>query len=198
MVVAATQPDTLPTWVQWVSALAPFFTLLAALVAGTIAVLSLQQRRVADAKEEWWTRFAWASDLVLDARPERQEIGVGTLTILARSDLAHAEELELVDTAWGSLLDEARSTLEARPDDAPVGADPGVGQHAEVQRTSRAVSRAQVLAARGRQVTDARLQRTTEAWVERLAATGAPTVPGAPAGPETRQSHRPDAPVTRH
>lgn len=193
MVAAVTQPDILPTWVQWVSALAPFFTLLAALVAGTIAVLSLHQRRVADAKEEWWTRFAWASDLVLDASPERQEIGAGTLTILARSDLAHAEELELVDTAWGGLLDQVRPV---RGDDPVVG---GPGQHAQAQRTA-AVSRAQVLAARGRQVTDARLQRTTEPWVARLAATatGGPATSAPPAGSETSQSHRPDTPVTRH
>lgn len=186
VVAAATQPDTLPAWVQWVSALAPFFTLTAALVAGTIAVLSLRQRRVADAKGEWWTRFAWASDLVLDARPERQEIGVGTLTILARSDLAHAEELELVDTAWGGLLDAVRPA----PDADTLRGGSGGDQHAQPQRTAPVVSRAQVLAARGRQVTDARLERTTEPWVARVAAT--------PAGTRAPGSGRPDAPVPRH
>ncbi|PFG34949.1 hypothetical protein [Sanguibacter antarcticus] len=148
MVVDASQASSLPTWVEWVSALAPFFTLLAAAVAGTIAVLSLRQRRVADAKSEWWTRFAWASDLLLDPRAERQEIGVRTLTLLARSGLAHAEELEIVDAAWGEVLVE--------PGVVPLG-------------TAVPVSRVQVLAARGRQVTDARLGRPTEPWVAEIA-----------------------------
>ena len=193
-IVAASQGSSLPAWVDWVSALAPFATLVAALVAGTIALLGLQQRRVADAKEEWWRRFAWASDLLLDARPERQEIGVRTLTLLARSELAHPEELEVVDAAWGGLLDAIR------PGGGQVGGGaPGPGQHvkeqhveephAQVQRVP-VLSRAHVLAARGRQETDARLHRVTEPWVQELARQGPP--------PVTPQSHGPDATVTRH
>ena len=187
-IVAASQGSSFPAWVDWVSALAPFATLVAALVAGTIALLGLQQRRVADAKEEWWRRFAWASDLLLDARPERQEVGVRTLTLLARSELAHAEELEVVDAAWGGLLDAAR------PGDGQDGdGAPGPGQHAEEpQAQARRVpapSHAHVLAARGRQETDARLHRATEPWVQELARQGSP--------PVTPQSHGPDATVTR-
>lgn len=159
MVVDASQGSSLPAWVEWVSALAPFFTLLAAVIAGSIAVLSLRQRTAADAKTEWWTRFAWASDLVLDTRPESQEIGVRTLTLLARSRLAHAEELELVDAAWGEVLD---------------GARPATGQHVAPQQALPAPTRAQVLAARGRRVTDERLGRPTEPWVVAVAETGEP------------------------
>jgi len=108
-------------------------------------------------KEEWWTRFAWASDLLLDARPERQEVGVRTLTLLARSELAHAEELEVVDAAWGGLLDALH---------------PFAGRTPRAQQTPPVASRAQVLAARGRQETDARLQRTTEPWVREVAQHG--------------------------
>lgn len=185
--LAASEGSSLPVWVDWVSALAPFFTLVAAVIAGTIALLGLQQRRVADAKEEWWTRFAWASDLLLDARPERQEVGVRTLTLLARSELAHAEELVVVDAAWGGLLDALH---------------PFAGRTPRAQQTPPVASRAQVLAARGRLETDARLQRTTEPWVREVAQHGE-AGRGADAGrggetAETPQSHGPDAPVTGH
>ncbi|MEP7762798.1 hypothetical protein [Sanguibacter sp. 25GB23B1] len=187
--VAASEDSSLPAWVEWVSSLAPFFTLLAALIAGSIAVASLRQRTRADAKTEWWTRFAWASDLVLDSRPESQEIGVRTLTLLARSDLAHAEELELVDAAWGEMLDAARRASGAPAGDADAGAGhgptPQVGQHAAPQRTLQAPTRAQVLAARGRRVTDERLGRPTEPWVVAIAET--PLQPELPPPSETPQ-----------
>lgn len=193
--VAASEGSSLPAWVEWVSALAPFFTLLAALVAGSIAVLSLRQRTAADAKTEWWTRFAWASDLVLDTRPESQEIGVRTLTLLARSDLAHAEELELVDAAWGELLDRARPGVDPTGGAPADGTEPPTGQHAAPQHAAQqrarlSPTRAQVLAARGRRVTDERLGRPTEPWVVAVAETGGPS--GAPwPSPEPPPSETP-------
>ncbi len=63
----------MPEWVEIVGALGPAVTLLAALIAGWIALASLrqrraadaeslEQRRAADAKAEWWRRTQWAFD----------------------------------------------------------------------------------------------------------------------------------------
>jgi hypothetical protein len=179
MSIEASGTSVLPLWVEWVSALAPFATLVSAVIAGTIAVLSLAQRRRADAKAEWWRRFEWAADHVLDDDPHGQEVGVGTLLLLARSDLARAEELELVDATWGALLDEAAPTGGRPVNDAPRHRTTGEGGQLTAQSApgDAVVTRAQVRAARARLEIASRLGTTPPPWVRDVASA---TDPGPP------------------
>lgn len=66
---------------------------------------ALEQKRRADDRSEWWRRAQWALDRALDNRPPTKALGLATLEVLARSTLAHAEELELFDIAWASVND---------------------------------------------------------------------------------------------
>lgn len=89
---------------QWVSALGPAVTLLAALVAGGIAYASLRQRRRADAKAEWWRRTQWAFDQILTDDVDRQDVGVAALDRLGTSELATREDLDLLQAGWDAVL----------------------------------------------------------------------------------------------
>ena len=98
--------QALPEWVQWVSALGPAVTLLAALVAGGIAYASLRRRRRADAKAEWWRRTQWAFDQILTDDVDRQDVVVAALDRLGTSELATQEDLDLLQAGWDAVLAE--------------------------------------------------------------------------------------------
>ena len=61
---------------------------------------ALKQKTEADSRAEWWRRTQWALDRALDADEGTKALGLATLAVLARSDLALTEELELFDIAW--------------------------------------------------------------------------------------------------
>jgi len=61
---------------------------------------ALQQKTEADSRAEWWRRTQWALDRALDDDEGTKALGLATLEVLARSDLARTEELELFDIAW--------------------------------------------------------------------------------------------------
>jgi len=109
-------------WWQIAAALGPLVILVTALIAAYInwRVLkqrtaadktSLEQKRQADAsaleqkttadnRAEWWRRAQWALDRALDEDESTKALGLATLDVLARSELARKEELELFDIAW--------------------------------------------------------------------------------------------------
>lgn len=87
------------------SDLAPVATLLVATVALYIGLRTVRQRDLADAREQWWARFRWASDLTFSDDPDARELGLNVLVLLGTSRLAGAEELDLLD---------ARTTVELR------------------------------------------------------------------------------------
>ena len=58
-----------------------------------------------DDRSEWWKRAQWALDRALDDSATNKALGLVTLEVLARSKLAHAEELELFDIAWEAVSD---------------------------------------------------------------------------------------------
>lgn len=64
---------------------------------------TLRQKTEADSRAEWWRRAQWALDRALDPDKETKALGISTLEVLARSDLARKEELELFDIAWKSV-----------------------------------------------------------------------------------------------
>lgn len=61
---------------------------------------ALKQKTEADSRAEWWRRTQWALDRALDDDEGTKALGLATLDVLARSELARTEELELFDMAW--------------------------------------------------------------------------------------------------
>jgi hypothetical protein len=66
-------------------------------------VRALMQKTEADSRAEWWRRTQWALDRALDGDEGTKALGLATLEVLARSELARDEELELFDIAWKSV-----------------------------------------------------------------------------------------------
>jgi hypothetical protein len=157
---------------------AAFAPLIAAAVAGLIAVAALWQKRRADNQAEWWRRAQWGLDASFDQRPDRTAMGLAVLEVLAGSGLAAGEELRIVEAAWREPLEDAEALL----DDGATGRVPqGISRSAAGGRSSegrsaerialddRAQQRVKVRAARLRMVTDRRLGKVTPAWVKELA-----------------------------
>jgi hypothetical protein len=94
----------LPEWAQWVGALGPAVTLVAAAVAGWLAYASLIQRRRADAKAEWWRRTQWAFEQILADDFSRQDVGTAALVLLQGSELATKEDFALLVAGWDAVL----------------------------------------------------------------------------------------------
>lgn len=103
-------------WWEIVAALGPLAVLAGAVLAAFIGWRTLRQKAAADAqaliqktraddRAEWWKRTQWALDKALAADGDAQALGLASLAVLARSDLAREEELELLDIAWQSVAD---------------------------------------------------------------------------------------------
>ena len=79
---------------------------------------TLRQKAIADDRAEWWKRTQWALDRALDEDQDIKALGLAALDVLARSELARNEELELLDIAWKSVNgveENANSWQPARP-----------------------------------------------------------------------------------
>lgn len=101
-------------WWVILAGLGPLAVLIAALLAFYINWRTLKQRTAADktaleqkteadSRAEWWRRTQWALDRALDPDEGTKALGLATLEVLARSELARTEELELFDIAWQSV-----------------------------------------------------------------------------------------------
>lgn len=130
---------------------------------------ALRQKTEADSRAEWWRRTQWALDRALDQDEGTKALGLATLNVLAGSELARAEELELFDAAWEYV---------PGGDDWTVSA--GSPEHRDVQPPRNAASapdrnvtpaehRVQVAAARLRVTLDERLGRITPPQTTALA-----------------------------
>ncbi|MCC3271563.1 hypothetical protein MUK71_08390 [Arthrobacter zhangbolii] len=104
-------------WWEVLGALGPLAVLAAATLTFIIGWKTLEQRRKADQRSEWWARAEWAIEASLSDDPRRQETGLGVLDLLAQSDLAGAEEAAIISIAW------------ARPLTAIVDSNGGMGQN---------------------------------------------------------------------
>jgi hypothetical protein len=62
-------------------------------------------------RAEWWRRFTWAADLVLDDSPVKRVAGLKLLTRIAQSDLAQQDEHLLLDVFQGRVLDRLLNDL---------------------------------------------------------------------------------------
>ena len=82
--------------------------------------LALQQKTESDSRAEWWRRTQWALDRALDGDEGTKALGLATLEVLARSELARNEELELFDIAWQSVAGDDNGD-DAEPDGGRAG-----------------------------------------------------------------------------
>ena len=107
---------------------------------------TLRQKAIADDRAEWWKRTECALDRALEEDGDIKALGLAALDVLARSELARDEELELLDIAWKSVngVEEITDRVSAKVSSATVS------QH-----------RVQVAAARLRFILDERLGRPT-------------------------------------
>lgn len=90
-------------WWEILTALGPLAVLIGAVAAAIIGWKTLQQRRRADDRAEWWRRAQWALDHAAEDNPVTKALGLETLTVLATSTLAQDEEVRLFDSAWESV-----------------------------------------------------------------------------------------------
>lgn len=76
-------------------------------------------------REEWWRRFQWATDLVLEADdPQRANVGVLIIRALLDSPLAATDELN----AAGAVLDEVIGLGENGNDEDEEVSGGGIGE----------------------------------------------------------------------
>ena len=161
------------------AALGPLAILLTGLVAALISFLVLRQRTQADTLElvqktsadsraEWWRRTQWALDRALNEDGNTKALGLAALAVLARSELASREELELLDIAWKTVngerpVEDIEAAMAAERKNATAPRPPS-GRPA-----AAAEHRVHVAAAKLRVTLDERLGRPTPAKPKALA-----------------------------
>ena len=92
--------------------LAPFATLVVASVALFVGLRTVRQRDLADRRDQWWKRYQWATGLTLDPDEHLQDLGFRALELLAGSELAGQEEIELLDAALTAALEKRPALLD--------------------------------------------------------------------------------------
>lgn len=121
------------TGVLGAAAVAPLATFGVVLVA----YLTYRQKSHADRRDQWWKRAQWGIDAALnDADPQRRMAGIKVLVQLVGSDLATAEDAELMSALAVGIQDQELGRL-ASLEGVP-GVLPGAGQAPrQVQLPSR-------------------------------------------------------------
>lgn len=117
----ATISSVVPDWLLIVAAGAPLATVVAAVIAGTVAWVALAQRRTADRRDLWWKRTQWAIDEAMDADPGTQRVGLAVLNHLAISDLCGDEDEVLVDLVAKTVQDTLIDREALKPDNPAQG-----------------------------------------------------------------------------
>ena len=187
------------------AALGPLAVLLTGLAAALISFLVLRQRTQADALElvqktnadsraEWWRRTQWAVDRALDDDANTKALGLAALAVLARSELASTEELELLDIAWRTVNGEVfdadfdgvvdaadgpddneitgrrrRREAQTMSTDTPERKNAAASRSTPGQPSTASEHRVEVAAAKLRVALDERLGRPTPAKTKALA-----------------------------
>lgn len=113
--------DGIWTAVLGAAAVAPLATFGVVLVA----YLTYRQKSHADRRDQWWKRAQWGIDSALnDADPQRRLAGIKVLVQLIRSDLATAEDAELMSALAAGIQDQELDRLASL---GTPGIRPGAG-----------------------------------------------------------------------
>lgn len=126
--------------------LGPVATAVTALVALNVGVVTVQQKRIADARAAWWSRAQWALERSMGENVRGRMIGQLAVAHLAKSDLATDDDLALLLALPDSILARveyepadgtmADVTVVITDDEEPVGLDPPDDDPGDVGRSS--------------------------------------------------------------
>lgn len=100
---------TVPTLAE----LGPVATAVTALVALNIGVVTVNQKRVADARDAWWGRAQWALEQSTSENVRARMAGQLALAYLAGSDLATEDDLALLTAIPDSVIARVEHESEA-------------------------------------------------------------------------------------
>lgn len=109
--IQAAGNSVVPEWLQVVAAGAPLATLIAALIAAGIAVVTLIQRHRADKRDQWWKRAQWAMDLAINGELPAKLVGLKALSQLGQSKLLAREEEEFLFEVGAAAQDLVLDTI---------------------------------------------------------------------------------------
>ncbi len=109
------QNTVVPEWLQIVAASAPLATLIAALIAAGIAVVTLVQRHRADKRDQWWKRVQSAMDLAINGELPAKLVGLKAPSQLGQSKLLAHEEEELLFEVGAAVQDLVIDTVALEP-----------------------------------------------------------------------------------
>ncbi len=94
------------------SDLAPIATLVVGSVALFVGLCTIRQRDLADRRDQWWKRFAWAIELTVGDDLAAKDLGLDVLDLLGRSALAGREELEILEAGLTAALTRRTEVLD--------------------------------------------------------------------------------------
>lgn len=110
-------------------ALAPFAVLGAALLAFGLGLITIIQKKKADARSEWWRRTQWALDATISEDPRMYGYGAAMLRLLAKSKLADKHDKPVIDALWqGTSTAMSDESIEQLIADAKNIPEPTVGE----------------------------------------------------------------------
>lgn len=126
--------DAIWTAVLGAAAVAPLATFGVVLVA----YLTYRQKSHADRRDQWWKRAQWGIDSALnDADPQRRLAGIKVLVQLIGSDLATAEDADLMSALAVGIQEQELDRL-ALPEGVPgIRPEAGKRPHRDVHLPSR-------------------------------------------------------------
>lgn len=111
-------PQGRPGWLDVLAVFGPYAALAAAFVAYRIGkgnlesqqkalgvqvennTNTLNQKREADARAEWWKRTQWGLEAAMTGNADMRPVGLKMLAHLAQSPTANEEDLRMLTTAW--------------------------------------------------------------------------------------------------
>lgn len=80
-------------------------TVIAAVLAAIVALVSVWQTRRYNRHTAWWTRAEWAIDKSLASEPEVREVGSFAMAVLAADRHATDADLKVIRAALQRVLD---------------------------------------------------------------------------------------------
>ena len=94
-------------WLVDLARAATTFAPLATFVVALVAYFAYRQKSKADKRDQWWKRAQWAIDAALDQEdPQRRLTGVTMSVHMVNSDLATAEDADLMKILSVAIQDE--------------------------------------------------------------------------------------------
>ncbi|MGO1399042.1 MAG: hypothetical protein ACTHYJ_09805 [Brevibacterium yomogidense] len=105
----------LPSWVEYVSALAPALAVLAAAVAAAIAFVNYLRQQKTDREAKFWRRLEWAIPMSSSEDLVDANMGMSVLTAMATDETLAVDDGDLLDVLSEEVLNKVSSNAYAPP-----------------------------------------------------------------------------------